>query len=369
MLQAAKHRDFLTNGLHLSIACMGTDLSSALLKELPPEFYIEKTQSLEELYEFLNNQSILTLPDALLIETDSDGECFKFIEKLKKNPLWRELIIVMIASNEDKKWKSKALQLKIHDFYVIPFPTEHLIERLHFLIKFKLIKPKLSALEDVDITYKLPKGKRLFDIFVSVCVLAVLSPILILTAILIRLDSKGAIIYKSKRVGTGYHIFDFYKFRSMRIGADSQLKDLSDLNRYKTEKQEDSQSSTPKQESAFVKLINDPRITRFGGFIRRTSIDELPQLFNVLNGDMSLVGNRPLPLYEAEMLTSNEWSQRFMGPAGVTGLWQIKSRGKREISERERKKFDNFYATNYSFWFDIEILVKTIPVILNKEKI
>ena len=155
----------------------------------------------------------------------------------------------------------------------------------------------------------------------------------------------------------------------MRIGAESQLKDLSDLNRYKTSRQEDSPSSTSKKESAFVKLINDPRITHFGGFIRRTSIDELPQLFNVLNGDMSLVGNRPLPLYEAEMLTSNEWSQRFMGPAGVTGLWQIKSRGKREISERERKKFDNFYATNYSFWFDIEILVKTIPVILNKEKI
>ena len=155
----------------------------------------------------------------------------------------------------------------------------------------------------------------------------------------------------------------------MYTGADRQLKDLSDLNRYKTENQNEAQIDTPKQGSTFVKLINDPRITRFGGFIRRTSIDELPQLFNVLKGDMSLVGNRPLPLYEAEMLTSNEWSQRFMGPAGVTGLWQIKSRGKRNISERERKKFDNFYATNYSFWFDIEILVKTIPVILNKEKI
>lgn len=369
MSQTAEHRDFLTKGLPLSIAYMGSGLSAPFLKELPSEFYIEKSQTLEELQEYLNNQSILTLPDVLLIEADSDGECFKFIEKLKKNPLWRELIIVMIAAKKDKKWKSKALQLKIHDFYICPFPTEHLIERLHFLVKFKLIKPNLAALESVDIIYKLPRAKRFLDIFVSVSVLLVLSPILIITAILVRLDSKGAIIYKSKRVGTGYNIFNFYKFRSMQTGADSQLKDLSDLNRYKTENQNEDQSDTSKQESAFVKLINDPRITRFGGFIRRTSIDELPQLFNVLNGDMSLVGNRPLPLYEAEMLTSNEWAQRFMGPAGVTGLWQIKSRGKRNISERERKKFDNFYATNYSFWFDVEILVKTIPVILNKEKI
>ena len=367
MSQTAKHKDFLTNGLHLSIAHMGTGVSTALLNELPSEFYIEKNKTLEELHEYLNNQSILTLPDVLLIEVDSDGECFKFVEKLKKNPLWRELIIVMIASAKDKKWKAKALQLKIHDFYTSPFPTEHLIERLHFLVKFKLIKPKLTALESVDIIYKLPVAKRFFDIFVSASVLLVLSPILIITAILVRLDSKGAIIYKSKRVGTGYNIFDFYKFRSMHAGADSQLKSLSDLNRYKVEGQSEGQSGVPKQESTFMKLINDPRITRFGRFIRRTSIDELPQLFNVLKGDMSLVGNRPLPLYEAEMLTSNEWSQRFMGPAGVTGLWQIKSRGKRDISERDRKKFDNFYASNYSFWFDIEILIKTIPVILNKE--
>lgn len=369
MSQTAKHRDFLTNGLHLSIAYMGKDLGAALLNELPSEFYIEKNQTLEELQDYLDDQSILTLPDVLLIETDSDGECFKFVEKLKKNPLWRELIIVMIASKKDKKWKARALELKIHDFYVSPFPTEHLIERLHFLVKFKLIKPKLTALENVDIFYKLPTAKRFFDIFVSASILLVLSPILLITSILVRLDSKGAIIYKSKRVGTGYNIFDFYKFRSMHAGADTQLKSLSGLNRYKTDVQNETQSSTPKQAITFVKLINDPRITPFGGFIRRTSIDELPQLFNVLKGDMSLVGNRPLPLYEAEMLTSNEWSQRFMGPAGVTGLWQIKSRGKRDISERERKKFDNFYATNYSFWFDLQILVKTIPVILNKEKI
>jgi lipopolysaccharide/colanic/teichoic acid biosynthesis glycosyltransferase len=366
MLQVIKDRENLKSVHHLSIAYMGCDLSSWLIKELPSEFFINQHKTLEELQNYLDNQSILTLPDVILLETDSGGACFRFIEKIKKNPLYRELIIVLISTEANKSWKSSALKLKVHDFYVMPFPVEHFIERLHFLVKFKLIKPQLSVLENSDIIYKLPRMKRIFDITVSSICIIFLSPILILTAILIRLDSKGPVIYKSRRVGTGYNIFDFYKFRSMRVGADSQLENLSNLNRYN--KDELSNNKDQNNRTTFVKLIDDPRITRFGSFIRRTSIDELPQLFNVLKGDMSLVGNRPLPLYEAELLTSNDWSQRFMGPAGVTGLWQIKSRGKRDISERERKKFDNFYASKYSFWFDFEILIKTLPVILHKEK-
>lgn len=341
---------------------MGTELSGGILNELPSHFYINKTDTLEQLFNYLENQSILTLPDAILIEADPEGECFTFIEKQKKNPLWRELIIVLIDPQKNSEWKSRALNLKIHDYYIMPFPVEHLVERLNFLVKFKLIKPQLEILENADVVYNLPFIKRLFDITVSSIGIILLSPILIITALLIRLDSKGPIIYKSKRVGTGYNIFDFYKFRSMLNDADNQLEELSELNHYNLVEENEP------GKAAFVKLRDDPRITRFGNFIRRTSIDELPQLYNVLKGDMSLVGNRPLPLYEAEMLTSYEWSLRFMGPSGVTGLWQIKNRGKRDISERDRKKFDNFYASNYSFWFDLEILIKTLPVILHKEK-
>jgi lipopolysaccharide/colanic/teichoic acid biosynthesis glycosyltransferase len=365
MLETIKKYSYPINkGHHLSIAYMGTKSSDAILTELPNEFHIFQNKTLEELQDFLNNQSILTLPDVIIIETDINGDCFKFITQLKKNALWRELIIVLISPSHNKEWKTRALELKVHDFYVLPFPIEHLIERLAFLVKFKLIKPNLSILESADFTYKLPLTKRLFDILIASLVIIMVLPILIITSILIRLDTKGPILYKSKRVGTGYNIFDFYKFRSMRINADLQLKNLSDLNLYKS-KVDDEISSN---KSVFVKLIDDPRITRIGNFIRRTSIDELPQLFNVIKGDMSLVGNRPLPLYEAEMLTSNDWSLRFMGPAGVTGLWQVKSRGKKDISERDRKKFDNFYASKYSFWFDVGILIKTIPVILHKEK-
>lgn len=352
-----------SDSLQKSIVYAGTEKTAGILDSLPSTYNIHNLSSIKDLKNYLDNQSILSLPDIILLETDREGKCFDFIKDIKKNPLWRELIIVVITSEKNRDWKTRALQLKVHDYYIAPFPIEHLLERLDFLLKFKLIKPQLSVLEDADVVYKFPINKRLFDIFVSAVALIILSPILLITALIVMLDSAGPVIYKSKRVGTGYNIFNFYKFRSMYVNADKQLENLSELNRYDAE-EEDSDGKT-----TFVKLKDDPRITRFGKLIRSTSIDELPQLFNVLVGDMSLVGNRPLPLYEAEMLTSNEWSLRFMGPAGVTGLWQIKSRGKRDISSRERKKFDNFYALKYSFWFDLEILIKTIPVIFHKEKL
>ena len=113
-----------------------------------------------------------------------------------------------------------------------------------------------------------------------------------------------------------------------------------------------------------------PRVTKIGNFIRNTSIDELPQLINVFKGDMSIVGNRPLPLYEAEQLTSDDWSARFMGPAGITGLWQVELRGKKGVmSEEERKALDNKYAESYSFWGDIRLIFRTIPALLQKENV
>lgn len=141
----------------------------------------------------------------------------------------------------------------------------------------------------------------------------------------------------------------------MRQNADKEVQNLMTKNQY--------------GESAFFKLQNDPRVTKLGSFLRNTSIDELPQLFNVIKGDMSIVGNRPLPLYEAEQLTTNEWSMRFLGPAGITGLWQIIKRGKSDMSDRERKKLDNFYNKKFSIWLDLKIIFMTIPVLFQKEKV
>ena len=349
-------------GVHAKIAYAGAELRDEFVPELKAQFEVEAQDlDLQSLEQYLNNQSLLTLPDILLIEADKKENWLALISKIKQNPLLQGVIIVVVSAFSNKTWKSKAMSLKVHDFYTFPFPIEDLCERLTFLVKFKLIKPKLAELsQKVDVRYNMPVYKRLFDIVVSGAALLALSPLFLVVAALIRLESKGKVIYKSKRVGTGYRIFDFYKFRSMRTGADKEIDILTQQNQY---------TDTETGKSAFVKIKNDPRITKVGNFIRNTSIDELPQLFNVLKGDMSLVGNRPLPLYEAEMLTSNEWTTRFLGPAGLTGLWQISKRGKEEMSERERKKLDNYYATNYSFWLDLKIIAGTFPALLQKEKV
>ncbi len=118
----------------------------------------------------------------------------------------------------------------------------------------------------------------------------------------------------------------------------------------------------------FFKIVNDPRVTRVGRFIRAFNIDEIPQFFNVIKGDMSIVGNRPLPLYEAEKLTSDQWALRFLAPAGITGLWQVSQRRADKYTEEERKMMDNRYAINASFWNDIKFIIFTIPAIFRKKE-
>eukprot|EP01136_Pigoraptor_vietnamica_P014326 Opistho-1_new@56395 len=122
-------------------------------------------------------------------------------------------------------------------------------------------------------------------------------------------------------------------------------------------------------DAAFIKIKDDPRITKVGKFIRNTSMDELPQLWNVFIGDMSIVGNRPLPLYEAEKITSDKYALRFMAPAGITGLWQVEKRGRGEMSEEERLNLDNNYAKTHSFLNDIRLILRTIPALFQSENV
>ncbi|MEO6916282.1 MAG: sugar transferase, partial [Chitinophagaceae bacterium] len=251
-----------------------------------------------------------------------------------------------------------------------------------------------------------PLVKRVFDVVFSGFALLMLSPLFLIIAILIRAESRGPIFYYSLRVGCGYKIFKFYKFRSMVTGADARLKDLSHLNQYNSGKaaavtpneqvkelcecceQLGSGCSNPlysddkvvcetlhnlrkkaSGDAAFIKIKDDPRITRLGNFIRNLSIDELPQLWNVFIGDMSIVGNRPLPLYEAEKITTDKYSLRFMAPAGITGLWQVEKRGRGEMSESERLLLDNDYARTHSFRNDIKLIMRTIPAIFQSENV
>lgn len=257
--------------------------------------------------------------------------------------------------------------------------------------------------------FRLPLWKRVIDIAVSLCALILLLPILIVVALLIILDSKGPVFYRSPRAGTNFYVFGMLKFRTMMVRADQQLKDLSAHNIYAKDENpstvdaeivdhatflcsscrekgvscqhplfDEYQSVCEKlylrenEESAkFMKFRNDPRITRLGKFLRNSSIDELPQLVNILLGDMSLVGNRPLPLYEAEKLTVDEFAQRFAGPAGLTGLWQVKKRakGQRAMSEKERTQLDIDYVRTFSFKTDLYIIWKTLFSLWQKENV
>ena len=268
--------------------------------------------------------------------------------------------------------------------------------------------------------FKIPVWKRIFDIVFSAIAIIILSPVFIITAIAIRLESPGPILFKSKRVGTNYTIFDFLKFRSMYSDAEKRLKEVSKEagNQYAEKEEETDEKHTitaplgdqaelammnmgmesdmmisddevmlvgddfvvaesdfnkQKEEennNAFVKIENDPRVTKVGRFIRKYSIDELPQLFNILKGDMSIVGNRPLPLYEAEKLTVDSSIDRFMAPAGLTGLWQVEERGKGgNMSAEERKQLDITYGQTYNFMLDMKIIFRTLTAFIQKENV
>jgi lipopolysaccharide/colanic/teichoic acid biosynthesis glycosyltransferase len=246
--------------------------------------------------------------------------------------------------------------------------------------------------------FVMPLSKRLFDIVFAGLVLLALLPLLAVVALFIWLESPGPILYYSYRVGTNYKVFKFWKFRSMRPNADQQLAAMKSHNQYQAPAAEQSaaycacggqcqgqlidkhgnlvcerqhrQARRASEEATFIKIVNDPRVTRVGSFLRNTSIDELPQLFNVLRGDMSLVGNRPLPLYEAEKLTTDQFAARFLAPAGITGLWQVSKRGgKGPMSADERKGLDVQYARNYSLQSDLKILLKTVPALFQQENV
>lgn len=330
----------------------------------------------------------------------------------------RNVYIILLTDDMTEEERGVYMKCGVNDTINKDASVTALNKKIQFIsdrenILFDDEAPKYKILK-----FKIPVWKRLFDIFFSGLAIIILSPIFILTAIAIKLESKGPVLFKSKRVGTNYTIFDFLKFRSMYTDAEERLKELSKTNNQYAEKEEEDEHKTitaplgeeaeqdmldmgmesemmisdeeimligddfvvaesdfnkQKEEdfnNAFVKIENDPRITKVGRFIRKYSIDELPQLFNILKGDMSIVGNRPLPLYEAEKLTADTSIDRFMAPAGLTGLWQVEERGKGgNMSAEERKQLDITYGQTYNFMLDMKIIFRTLFAFVQKENV
>jgi lipopolysaccharide/colanic/teichoic acid biosynthesis glycosyltransferase len=270
---------------------------------------------------------------------------------------------------------SSATEKELNDLRQLPFIDEiisvgqsandKLLSKIQFITKIKNSNNRKELQKNIEQSFGTQTVKRNllkggFDILVSSVILLLLSPLFILIAIAIKIESKGPVFYIAKRAGRGYRIFNFYKFRTMEVGADQKVEQLSHLNQY---------SAKPENGPVFFKVTNDPRITKVGAFLRNSSLDEVPQLINVLLGDMSLVGNRPLPLYEAATLTTDVWAARFMAPAGITGLWQIKKRGQEDMSVEERISLDIVYANRNNFMYDLWIMANTPTALLQKSNV
>lgn len=333
-------------------------------------------------------------------EIEKDVELLKEIKAAVPNSY-----IILVSDSIPREEFNRYIKCGVRDALKSRATKERYTNALEFVERNHKIITSTSGGQLSLGTYRVPLWKRVFDIIFSVVAFVILSPVLIIVGVLIRIESPGPVIYKSKRVGSNYKEFDFFKFRSMYRDADMRLKEFLSLNQYNdvdlshfnieddtaripidTEnvlhdglyfsdddvitEEEFIKERTIKQKNNFVKFENDPRITKMGRFIRKLSIDELPQLINIIKGDMSIVGNRPLPLYEAEQLTSDQYIDRFMGPAGLTGLWQVEKRGDSgKLSPEERKQLDIYYAKNFSFWLDLKIIIRTFTAFIQKENV
>jgi exopolysaccharide biosynthesis polyprenyl glycosylphosphotransferase len=189
--------------------------------------------------------------------------------------------------------------------------------------------------------------KRALDIVVSFSLSFLLAPVLVIVALVIKIESNGPVLFRQERIGINKRRFLIYKFRTMVPNADEMLAELEKLNEVG---------------GPVFKIKNDPRRTRIGGFLRRTSIDELPQLFNVLKGDMSLVGPRPLPVRDYEGFNKDWQRRRFSIRPGITCLWQVN--GRSTIPFEKWMQLDLQYVDEWSFWLDLKILARTVPAVL-----
>ena len=321
-----------------------------------------------------------------------------FLNALKAKHSRIKIPIVLLTDQENIDLTTEPFHGYVVDAFPFNYSEAAFKIRLNYLIQ-KRDYQRSGRVVHKPIKVRIPVGKRMFDIGLSLAILTMSSPLLLAVAALVKLDSRGPVFYSSKRVGMGFRIFDMYKFRTMSSGADKLLAGMASKNMYNKvaeEKPEDdlcndcklaqSPCQRPlfldqkqicelvyqreqKEKAMFSKFKEDPRVTRLGKVLRNTSIDELPQLFNILRGDMSFVGNRPLPLYEAEKLTNIGYVRRFAAPAGLTGLWQVTKRGKAKVSDQERIHLDVLYAKRFSLRTDMLILLRTVKAVWQKENV
>lgn len=219
-----------------------------------------------------------------------------------------------------------------------------------------LTRKVLSELEKAPVKTKVQTEliKRILDVFLSLVMLTIFSPIMLIAAILIKTTSKGPILFKQTRVGLNGELFTIYKFRTMKNGVGNQI--------HQAFMKKVIQKQLASGQATVFKMKEDPRITTIGKVLRKTSLDELPQLFNVLGGEMSIIGPRPPIEYEVE--NYQDWQlRRLAGKPGITGWWQVNGRNHTDFETMI--KLDLEYIEKHNFLMDLKIIFKTIPAMLN----
>lgn len=306
------------------------------------------------------------------------------------------IILLNEIKNTDRRL---AMQKGIAEIFSKPLNKYALTVRIPYLIENYNCSniPHTAAF-----SYKLPRTKRIFDVLFAGCAMIILSPIFLVIAILLKMESKGAILNFSLRAGLGYNVFKFYKFRTMYDDTVNKIKNNHRLSPFAFDSlNTDTTGGIVKElckdcalagticlnplyddrkinceklyvqrrknnsHSTFSKTKIDHGVSKVSGFICYMSLDKLPQLWNVFIGDLSIVGNRPLPLHEAEKITTDKYARRFIAPSGLTGNWRVEKRG--ELSDDERLDLDNNYPITYSFANDILLIIKSFPALFRTQ--
>lgn len=292
-------------------------------------------------------------------QTKEHVEGFRIIPLPHAKKITTELNISTVIIDENALNEEEASKisndLRFFVSRVVFIPKKHLIflfnSEINYLFVEKIfilsVKNNLKSLTNRTL-------KRIFDLFVSIALLPFLMVVMFIIAVMIKLDSKGSVFYVSKRLGQNGKLFNFLKFRTMYEDNDELLKEYL------------SKNEKARLEWEHYKKLKDfdPRVTRFGRFLRKTSLDELPQIINVLLGQMSLVGPRPYLESELDRIGDSIGTILLTKP-GITGLWQVS--GRNELEFQTRVDLDCFYVTNWSLWFDIIILLKTIYAVLKQK--
>ncbi|MEO8794389.1 MAG: sugar transferase [Daejeonella sp.] len=304
-----------------------------------------------------------------------------------------KLPFILICKELDPNVKKLALRAGVAEAFTLPLKVEKIEKRVNFLINYweGLTKFRKNLTQN---PYRVPNETRAFDIIFSGFCLILFSPLFLLFAILIKLESKGPVFSHSFRVGSNYRIFKMLSFRTMKLSGEhvNGNSHSSNITHAANSTQEIGNCDDCRANSVVCqfpvfagkvtccekkfmykeKLIEgtsksgyvpEIRLTMVGRFLRLTRLSHLPQLVNVFRGEMSVVGNMPLPLSEAEKLTTDRYVLRFMAPAGMTGLWQIERRKKKYGEQPGRLVLDNRYARNQNFHSDIILLFKTFPAL------